>query len=76
MGQKSEVESRTQGSRPRPRTQKNFEAKAKDWPSQGRGQGPKTQMLKCSQKKNVFKKIFQAISKKNVLKNFFQAKKV
>ena len=34
----SEVESRTQGSRPRPRTQKNFDAKAKNRPSRGQGQ--------------------------------------
>ena len=69
---RTEVESRTQGSRPRPRTQKNFEAKAKDRSS--RGQGPRTQTQVFS-KKNVLKKIFQAISKKR-LQNFFQAKKV
>ena len=56
----TEVESRTLGSRPRPRTQKNFEAK--DRPSRGQGQEPRTQT--------------QAFSKKKVFKNFFQAKKV
>ena len=67
----SEVESKTQGSRPRPRTQKNFEAK--DRPS--RGQGPRTQVRVFSKKK-VLKKFFQAISNKKVFKIFFQAKKV
>ena len=53
------MESRTQGSRPRPRTQKNFEAKAKDRPS--RGQGPRTQS--------------QVFSKKKGLQNFFSGEK-
>ena len=53
----SEVESRTQGSRPRPRTQKN---------ARGQGQGPRTQaqLLSKKKKKKVFTKTFQAISKK------------
>ena len=68
---RTEVESRTQGSRLRPRTQKNFEAKTKDRSSRGQGQGPRTQTQVLSKKK-VFKKIFQAISKKG-LQNFFQA---
>ena len=72
------MESRTQGSRPRPRTQKKSEAKAKDSLSEdrhSRGQGHKRK--KCSPKKkrysqkffrrspqnNVFQKIFQAIHK-------------
>ena len=38
----TEVESRTRGSRPWPRTQKKSEAKAKD--RNARGQGPRTQM--------------------------------
>ena len=38
------VESRTQGSRPRPTTQKKSEAKAKDRNARGQGQGPRTQM--------------------------------
>ena len=51
----AEVASKTQDSRPRPRTQKKYEAKAKDSPSgnrsleakdrnaRGQSQGPKTQ---------------------------------
>ena len=54
----SKVESRTQGSRPR--TQKNFEAKARDRNARGQGQGPKTQT-------HVF-------SKKS-LQNFFSGEK-
>ena len=68
-----EVESKTQGSRPRPRTQKNSEAKAKDSLSEETLSRPRTGMLmakakdqahsrKCSPKKKVFKKVFQAIS--------------
>ena len=75
-----EVESRTQGSRPRPRTKKNprprprtafprtdtLEAKAK-----AKDQEHKR---KCSPKKKVFTKIFQAIStKKRFPKNFSSA---
>ena len=41
---------------------KNFEAKAKDRPSQGQGQGPRTQS--------------QVFSKKKGLQNFFSGKKV
>ena len=55
------MESRTQGWKPR--TLKNFEAK--DRPSRGQDQGHRR---KCSQKKKVFKKLFQA---KTVFKNFF-----
>ena len=75
------MESRTQGSRPRPRTRKKSEAKArtalprtdtleaKD--RNARGQGHKR---KCSPKKKVFTKIFQAIStKKRFPKNFSSA---
>ena len=58
-----EVELRTQGSRPRPTTQKNFEAKAKD-------QGHRR---KCSPKKKGFQKNFSGKLKKKVFKNFFQA---
>ena len=74
-----EVESRTQGSRPTPRTQKNprprtafprrdtLETKDRN----ARGQGHKR---KCSPKKKVFTKIFQAIStKKRFPKNFSSA---
>ena len=63
-----EVESRTQGSRPRPRTQKKSEAKdslSEDRTSRGQGQEcsrPRTQAQAFSQKKKVFKNFFQAIS--------------
>ena len=82
----SEVESRTQGSRPR--TQKKSEAKAKDSLSEdrhSRGQGqecsrprPRTKDTSASalqkKKKKVFTKIFQAIStKRRFLKNFSTA---
>ena len=55
------MESRTQGSRPRPRTQKKSKAKDRN----ARGQGPRHKR-KCSpkKKKKVLTKIFQAISKK------------
>ena len=78
----TEVESRTQGSRPRPRTQKKSEAKAKDSLSEdrySRGQGqecsrPRTQAEVLSKlKKKVFTKIFQAIQKKKVFSKIFQA---
>ena len=69
---KSEVESRTQGLRPR--TQKNSEAKAKDSPSEdrpSRGQGqecsrPRPRLRTQAQvfsRKKVFQKIFQALHK-------------
>ena len=85
--QRSEVESRTQGSRPR--TQKKSEAKAKDSLSEdrhSRGQRqecsrprPRTKDTSASalQKKKVFTKIFQAIppppKKKRSSQNFLQA---
>ena len=70
----TEVESRTQGSRPRPRTQKNPRPRprpayprtdileAKDRHSRGQSQGPRTQPQVFSEKKKVFKKVFQAFS--------------
>ena len=61
------MESRIQGSRPRPRTQKNFEGKAKDRPSRGQDQGHRR---KCSQKKRSLK-IFFRRSQKKVFRNFF-----
>ena len=69
---KTEMESRTQGLRPRPRTQKNpgpragmIEAKAKD-------QGHK---CKCFPKKKGLKKLFSVDlqKKKNGLENIFQS---
>ena len=73
----AEVESKTQGSRPRPRTYKKSEAKAKDSLSEdtleakdrnarGQSQGPRTQAQVLSKKKKVFSKLFQAISKKKI----------
>ena len=78
------MESRTQRSRPRSRTQKKSEAKdslSEDRHSRGQGQGcsrpkPRTKDTSASplQKKKVFTKIFQAIStKKRFLKNFSSA---
>ena len=79
-----EVESRTQGSRPKPRTQKKSDAKdslSEDRHSRGQGQEcsrprPKTKDTSaCAlQKKKIFTKIFQAIStKKRFPKNFSSA---
>ena len=81
------MESRTQGSRPRPkpRTQKKSEAKprtafprtdtleAKDRNARGQGQGPRTQaqVLSKKKKKKVFTKIFQAISTKKRFLKYF-----
>ena len=82
-----EVESRTQGSRPRPRTQKKIRGQGQPFRGQTLSR-PRTGMLeakakdqghkrKCSpKKKKVFTKIFQAISKKKKKKVFtkiFQA---
>ena len=67
---KSEVESRTQGSRPR--TQKNFEAK--DRPSRGQGQGPRTQTQVFSKKK-CSKIFYSGDLKKKGLQNFFSGEK-
>ena len=67
------MESRTQGSRPRPRTvfPRTEPLEAKDRNARGQGQGPRTQAQVLSKKKKVFTKIFQAIStKKRFLKNF------
>ena len=79
------MESRTHGSRPRPRTQKKSEAKAKNSLSEdrhSRAQGqecsrPRTKVTSASalQKKKGLQKIFQAISKKKkkVFTKAFQA---
>ena len=66
-----EVESRTQGSRPRPRTQKKAEAKAKDSlfedrPSRGQGQ-------ECSMPRPGTKDTAASVLKKKSSKIFFQA---
>ena len=65
----TEVESRTQGSRPRPRTQKKSEAKdslSEDRTSRGQGQGPRTQaqVLSKKQKKRSSQKFFRRSPKK------------
>ena len=76
------MESRTQGSRPRPRTQKKPEAKdslSEDRHSRGQGQEcsrrPRTKDTIAGAlqkiKKKVFTKIFQAISKKKTKKKVF-----
>ena len=64
------MESRTQGLKPRPRTQKNFEAK--DRPS--RGQGPRTQTQVFSKKKDL-QNFFSGNLKKKGLQKFFSGKK-
>ena len=61
-----EVESRTQGSRPSPRTQKNPRPRID--PLEAKDQGHRR---KCSPKKKV-KNFFQAISKKRSSKIFFR----
>ena len=80
----TEVESRTQGSRPRPRTQKKIRGQGQGQPFRGQTfSKPRTGMLeakaqdqghkrKCSPpQKKVLTKIFQAIStKKRFPKNF------
>ena len=72
----TKVESRTQGSRPRPRTQKNLgprprTALTRTNPLEAKAnyQGHKR---KCPQKKKVFRKNFQAISKKRSLEKIFR----
>ena len=71
----AEVESRTQGWRLRPITQKNFEAKVKDRPSWGQGQGPRIQAQMFSKKKTGLEKIFSSDLKKKGLQIFFSGKK-
>ena len=85
------MESKTQGSRPRPRTQKNPRPRPQKNPKprtafprtdpleakdrNARGQGPRTQAQVFSEKK-VFKIIFQAFSsKKRLLKSKFNYSK-
>ena len=82
----SEVESRTQGSRPRPRTQKKSEAKAKDSlfeDRHSRGQGqecsrprPRTKDTSASalrkKKKRSSQKFFRRSPQKNVFQKIFQ----
>ena len=76
------MESRTQGSRPRPRTQKKSEAKAKDSLSEdrhSRGQGqecsrPRTKDTSALKKKRrSSRKFFKRSPQKNVFQKIFQA---
>ena len=79
---KPEVESRKQGSRPRPRTQKKSDAKAKDSLSEDRhfrGQGqecsrPRTKDTSASalKKKRSSQKFFRRSPQKNVFKKIFK----
>ena len=75
----AEVESRKQGSRPRPRTQKKSEAKATDSLSEdrhSRGQGPRTQaqvLSKKKKKKGLHKNFSSDLHKKRFPKNFSSA---
>ena len=73
---KPEVESRTQGSRPRPRTQKKSEAKnslSEDRHSRGQGQEcsrPRTRAQVLSKKKSLHKNFSSDLHKKTFPKNF------
>ena len=77
----AEVESRTQGSRPRPRTQKKSEAKdslSEDRHSRGQGQEcsrprPRTQAHVLSKKKRSHKNFSSDLQKEKVLTKIFQA---
>ena len=74
----SEVESRTQGSRPRPTTQKNPRPRPRTDPLEakdrnGRGQGPRTQAQVLSKKKWSSQKFFKRSPRKNVFQKIFQA---
>ena len=70
------MESRTQGSRPRPRTQKKSEAKdslSENRHSRGQGQGPRTQAQVLSKKKKrSSQKFFKRSPQKNVFQKSFQ----
>ena len=88
FSQSPEVESRTQGSRPRPKTQKKSEAKAKDSLSEdrhSRGQGHKRKCSPIKEKglhknfsgdlqknKNKKKRSLQKFFKRSPPKNVFQ----
>ena len=69
------MEWRTQGSRPRPRTQKNFEAKDKTSRNQGQNLSrPRTKDTDASvlQKKRSSKNFFRRFRKKGLQKIFFR----
>ena len=67
-----EMESRTQGSRPRPRTAfpRTDTLEAKDRNAQG--QGPRTQAQVLSKKKGLHKNFSGDLHKKTFLKKFFK----
>ena len=73
-----EVESRTQGSRPRPRTQKNIRGQGQPFRGQTLSR-PRTGMLKdtsasaLQKKKRSSQKFFKRSSQKNVFQTIFQA---
>ena len=81
------MESRTQGSRPRPRTPKNPRPRprtafprtgtleAKDRNARGQGQGPRTQdqVLSKKKRKRSSQKFFKRSRQKNVFQKIFQA---
>ena len=71
VGKFQEVESRTQGSKPRPRTQKKSEAKAKE----KKCSRPSTKDTNACVflRKKVLKNFFWSISKKNGLEKHFSA---
>ena len=85
LGNLSEVESRTQGSRPRPRTQKNLRPRPRTaFPRTGtleakdrnaRGQGPRTQNFSgdLQKKKRSSQKFFRRSPQKNVFQKIFLA---
>ena len=66
----AEVESRTQDSRPRPRTQKNF--KAKDRPSRGQGSRTQTQVFSKKIIKGPQNFFSGGLKKKRCWKIFFR----
>ena len=77
-----EMELRTQGSRPRPRTQKNLRPRtaflrtemleAKDRSARGQGQRTKDTSTSALQKKGLYKNFSGDLHKKTFSKNFFR----
>ena len=67
----TEVESRTQGSRPRPRTQKKFECQGQGQPFRGQTLSrPRTGMLEAKAKDQGHKRKCSPKKKKGLHKNF------
>ena len=72
---KLEVDSRTQGSRPRPGTQKNSEAKgspSEDRPSRRQEQGQRHKRKCSAKKKGLHKNFSDDLQKKTSSKTFFR----